>query len=247
MIQESRSGNRPRDFVTEESRSSGEEEWSWPDRMRTSPIKAVIATRMTKPNEQRRISLLSRDRFGSNAPPAAPLAQFPEKPKEYHLFPSWNPRIVNWRLPTGPRTGNPADQPFQRTLVFGQSRSASLNLLTATARRWSKSTNVSADQRRFLSSSRVTTSPADSRRAVRSRNGCSCSRTFCPSLLSSPARRSTSKVANRTSDGRADGIGRSSQFESLARIRTQCDCGILLQTDDLSGDRQGIVGELRGH
>jgi hypothetical protein len=95
------------------------------------------------------------------------------------------------------------------------SRSASLSLLTATARRWSKSTKVSADQRRLRSSSRVTTSPAYSKSTARSRKGCSCSRTLLPSLRNSAARRSTSKFAKRTNDGRVDGIGVLHIFEKV--------------------------------
>src|SRR5215831_7116348 len=128
-----------------------------------------------------------------------------------------------------------------------ESRRASLSLLTATAKRWSKSTNVSADQRRLRSSSRVTTSPADSNSAVSSRNGCSCNRTFPPSFRNSPARRSTSKLANLTNDGRVDGMRVLRVFGSLARHRTDCDAHILLRTNDLSGDREGIEGEVWGH
>jgi hypothetical protein len=81
--------------------------------------------------------------------------------------------------------------------LFGTARSASLSLLTATARRWSKSTKVSSAQRRSRSSSRVTTSPADSNSTARTEKGCSCSPTLLPSLRSSPARGLASKLANR--------------------------------------------------
>jgi hypothetical protein len=41
-----------------------------------------------------------------------------------------------------------------------------------------------------------------------------------------------------------DGIGRLHISESLARNPAQCDAHIALQTDDLSGDREGIEGEV---
>src|SRR6202167_2170740 len=128
-----------------------------------------------------------------------------------------------------------------------ESRSASLSLLTATARRWSKSTKVSADQRRLRSSSRVTTSPAYSKSTARSRKGCSCSRTLLPSLRNSPARRSTSKFAKRTNDGRVDGIRVLHIFEKSSTQPNTMRYPIALQTDDLLGDREGIEGEVSEH
>src|SRR6201996_9846327 len=71
------------------------------------------------------------------------------------------------------------------------SPSASLSLPTATRRLLSKSTNVSSRQMRWRRASRVTTSPAFSRRTTRSRNGCSCSFTRFPFFRSSPEREFT--------------------------------------------------------
>src|SRR5262249_26444949 len=59
------------------------------------------------------------------------------------------------------------------------------------------STNVS-DHKIFCNSSRVTTSPGRSNRIARTWKGCPASLSFTPPLRSSPAHRSTSKVANRT-------------------------------------------------
>ncbi len=72
-------------------------------------------------------------------------------------------------------------------------------------RLWSKSTKVSAGQSWLLSSSRVTTLPADCNNIVRSCTGWPCRRSLTPRLCSSPARRSSSNVSNRST--RAAGAG----------------------------------------
>src|SRR5690349_1077873 len=93
-----------------------------------------------------------------------------------------------------PRRGNVS---IKRGLS-AESPSASRSLLIAVFRLFSKSTKVSGGQFWFRSSSRVTTSPVLCSSTVRTRNGCSCSLILTPCLRSSPDRRSTWKVANRT-------------------------------------------------
>src|SRR6201996_936907 len=108
------------------------------------------------------------------------------------------------------------------------SPSASLSLPTATRRLLSKSTNVSSRQMRWRRSSRVTTSPAFSRRTTRSRNGCSCSFTRFPFFRSSPESEFTWNGPNRKREPR--GVCTSRPDLTVQRERfTECinRCGSL--------------------
>ena len=86
-------------------------------------------------------------------------------------------------------------------MYFGssaESDSVSLNLFTAAFSPWLKSTNVSAAQISFCSSSRKTICPGRFSSIARISNGCPPSFTLIPFFQSSCVSRSASNGPNRT-------------------------------------------------
>ena len=102
--------------------------------------------------------------------------------------------------------------------ISAESPSVSRMRPIALWRLWSKSTKVSAGQSWLLSSSRVTRLPADCSNIASSCTGWPCRRSLTPRLRNSPARRSSSKVSNRSTRAAGASVGIPTSGSSLKPI-----------------------------
>jgi len=140
-----------------------------------------------------------------------------------------------------------------------ESPSASLNLLIAVPRLWSKSTMVSWPHSRCWISSRVTTSPGRSSKHTSTRNGCACNRMRIPDFRSSPESASASNRPNRNrvavfswcSAGAGIGEFPRAEHSVVTRLTSPGQCslalrspvksiGIFMNVMGLSGDQHLI-------